>query len=238
LSGPYTRSYGMDLGARITLYGLWRLVARGDGAALPPIDGTVEHSHDLFFAPLVEWAARRSPRPFPDDNLTFPRRRSWALGGGRTATAHLDRDFMIGGETGGREGLVWDQYVPGSVHWSDRGLTGSSWLRVHAGPANLVDCELSGADTLIVRTVGRSEPGCDHDQRGGATRRRGVAAPRWPGPGGLAVPSGGRGVAHGAADCRGVGRRPGRHLCRPGRLRVRDGQAWTGGRSRTRFQSR
>ncbi len=36
------------------------------------------------------------------------------------------------------------------------GSTGSSWLRVHAGPASLVDCELSGTDTLVVRTVGGS----------------------------------------------------------------------------------
>jgi hypothetical protein len=152
LSGPYTRAYGMDMGSRITLYGLWRLVARDDGAALPPLDGTVEHSHDLFFAPLVDWAARRSPRPFPDDNVTFPRQRSFALGGGRTATAHLDRDVMIGAETGGRDGLVWDQYVPGSVHWTQRGVAGARWLRVHGGPAGGVDCHLSGAETLIVRS--------------------------------------------------------------------------------------
>jgi hypothetical protein len=148
LCGPFTRAYGMDLSSRITLYGLWRLVACSDPAGLPPISGDVEHSHDLFFAPLAEWANRHAHEPFPADNRRLPRRRSFSLAGGRQATAFLGPDFMMGAESGGREGLVWDQYVPGSVHWA--GADGVLWLRVHAGPGNPVDCSL-GDTTLAVR---------------------------------------------------------------------------------------
>ena len=148
LCGPYTRAYGMDLGSRITLYGLWRLVAGADRSCLPPLRGTVEHSHDLFFAPLVEWAVGHSPRPFPADDLGFPRRRSFPLSGGRTAHASLSRDLMIGAEKGGREGLLWNQYVPGSLHWP--GGPGLKWLRVHAELSCPVDCTLEGDNTLIV----------------------------------------------------------------------------------------
>ena len=140
LCGPFTRAYGMDLSSRITLYGLWRLVACSDPAALPPISGEVEHSHDLFFAPLAEWANRHSWLSFPPDNGRLPRRRTFSLPGGRRATAFLAPDFMVGAEAGGRHGLVWDQYVPGSVHWAAGG--GVSWLRVHAAPGNPVDCSL------------------------------------------------------------------------------------------------
>jgi hypothetical protein len=153
LAGPYTRAYGMDLGSRITLYGLWRLVALGDPSALPPLAGHVDHRHDLFFAPVVELAARSLPRPFPADDVRFPRRRTFALPGGRTATASLGPDVMIGAEQGGRHGLQWDQYVPGSLHW--RGRDGAiDWVRVHAEEARPVDCALAPGVGLTVRPVG------------------------------------------------------------------------------------
>jgi hypothetical protein len=149
LCGPYTRSYGMDLGSRLTLYGLWRLVALGDAGALPDLEaGVVDHSHDLFFAPLVAWAAPRCPEPFPPGRLDFPRQQTFELGGGRRATARLERSFMIGAESGGRGGLLWDQYVPGSVHWRDNGRL--LWLRVQASAWRPVDCRLLDGRTLEV----------------------------------------------------------------------------------------
>lgn len=153
LCGPFTRSYGMDLASRITLYGLWRLVARSDAKALPPLHGTVlEHSHDLFFAPLAQCAIGRSPLAFPLDNDGFPRQRTFELNGGRRAGAYLGPDVMIGAERGGREGLVWDQYVPGSVHWRGNGRV--YWLRVHAQPTVPVDCDVVDGATLLVSPAG------------------------------------------------------------------------------------
>jgi hypothetical protein len=152
LCGPFTRTYGMDLASRITLYGLWRLVALSDETALPPLAGAViEHSHDLFFSPLIEWAIDRSPQAFPPDSQVFPRQRTFDLNGGRRATALLDAEVMMGAECGGREGLVWDQYVPGSVHWREDGRI--CWLRVHAQQAQPVDCELVDG-TLVVTPAG------------------------------------------------------------------------------------
>lgn len=152
LCGPFSRAYGMDLSSRITLYGLWRLVARSDPSTLPPLNGVIDHSHDLFFAPLVAWALGRLPQAFPPDCQVFPRQRSFDLNGGRRARAVLDTDVMIGAERGGREGLVWDQYVPGSVHWRDDGRV--HWLRVHAQPACPIDYDIVDGATLLVTPVG------------------------------------------------------------------------------------
>ncbi len=152
LCGPFTRAYTLDLGATVTLYGLWRLVALGDPDGLPPLTGAIPHSHDLFFTPLIEWAQHASPLPFPADDRSLPRERTFAPGGGRRATARLARDVMVGAEEGGGRGdQVWDQYVPGTLHCADDGAL--RWLAVRGQRDCPVDCHVDGPAALV------AEPG-------------------------------------------------------------------------------
>jgi hypothetical protein len=149
LCGPFTRTYTLDLRAQVSLYGLWRLLALGDHGALPPLEGTIPHSHDLFFAPLADWARRATPRPFPTDDEQLPRQRSFTINGGRVVDARLDADVMVGAERGGGRGdYVWDQYVPGSVHWLERDDV--RWVAVQGQAGCPVDCTLITPRGLLV----------------------------------------------------------------------------------------
>jgi hypothetical protein len=153
LCGPYTRAYTLDLRSEVTLYGLWRLLARGERDALPGLGDVIPHGHDLFFAPLVEWALGHLPLPFPLDDEELPRRRTFTVDGRRVAEALLDRSFMLGAERGGRADLTWGQYVPGTAHWAEDGELRFLWVR--GQPECPVDCSIQGDAVL------RVEPAAD-----------------------------------------------------------------------------
>jgi hypothetical protein len=148
LCGPYTRAYTVDLRSEVTLYGLWRLLARGERDALPRLDDVIPHGHDLFFAPLVEWALGQLPVSFPADDDELPRRRTFTIDDGRVAEALLDETFMLGAERGGRGDLTWGQYVPGTVHWDEDGELRFLW--VQGQPDCPVDCSIHGDSALRV----------------------------------------------------------------------------------------
>jgi hypothetical protein len=150
LCGPFTRAYTLDLASSVTLYGLWRFVARGDAGALPPLTGAIPHSHDLFFAPLIEAARRSSPPVFPADDDALPRERTFRLGGGRHATASLGSDAMAGAEEGGGRGdQVWDQYLPATLHCREGDAV--RWVAVRGQPDCPVDCLVDGPNALTVQ---------------------------------------------------------------------------------------
>ena len=150
LCGPFSRAYTLDLASTVTLYGLWRFVALGDPGSLPPLTRVIPHSHDLFFAPLIDAARPSAPRPFPADDVTLPRERTFSLPNGVRATAWLGSDVMIGAEDGGGRGdHVWDQYVPGTVPCRDGDVV--RWVAVRGQPDCPVDCGVDGPAALTVR---------------------------------------------------------------------------------------
>ena len=150
LCGPFTRAYTLDLASSVTLYGLWRFVARGDAGSLPPLTGAIPHAHDLFFAPLIEAAGLPAGQPFPADDDALPRERAFRLGDGRRATASLGSDAMAGAEEGGgRRDQVWDQYLPGTLHCRDGDAV--RWVAVRGQPDCPVDCQVDGASALTVQ---------------------------------------------------------------------------------------
>jgi hypothetical protein len=149
LCGPFTRAYTLDLASSVTLYGLWRFVARGDTGALPPLTDAIPHSHDLFFAPLIEAARRSAALAFPADDDALPRERTFRLGEGRRATASLGSDAMAGAEEGGGRGdQVWNQYLPATLHCREGDAV--RWVAVRGQPDCPVDGHVDGPNALTV----------------------------------------------------------------------------------------
>lgn len=121
LCGPYTRSYGMDMGRYVALLGTWMYPALGTDAPFPRLDSPFEHAHDLTMAPMAALLGTRIPddvlpslRTFQGEHVVDkvvsdePR---------RTATGWLAADVMIGAEDN-EAGWSGDrQYHPATIHW-------------------------------------------------------------------------------------------------------------------------
>jgi hypothetical protein len=138
ICGPFDRAYGMDMRRYVALTGLWvRLALPEDVAPFPPLGGEMDHAHDFFYAPCFTLLGVRIPDDalalflkFPGEKLvtrTLPR--------GRTASAWLSENIMIGAESAGLSRGVIDeknQYQPATMHWRTP-TGGTGWMRlVHA----------------------------------------------------------------------------------------------------------
>lgn len=120
--GPFTRSYGLDMGRYAGLLGLWVWEALGrDLAPYPDLGGRFEHSHDTTMGPVVaELGAAIPPeavaslRAF-DGERTVEQVVSEELG--RVATGWLAPEVMLGGERGLLGTYAMGQYMPATGHW-------------------------------------------------------------------------------------------------------------------------
>jgi hypothetical protein len=140
LCGPFTRTYGMDMNAYVSLLGLWIWEIVGPEAApVPPLAPDADHGHDFFLGPLVATLGGAVPA---DARALFegapaPRalRQRIADAPRREATAWLDEHWMAGAEDADLDLSGWDQYVAVTLHW--RHPDGSvAWLAVRApGPS-------------------------------------------------------------------------------------------------------
>jgi hypothetical protein len=123
LCGPFDRTYGMDMGAYLSLTGLlMRLELGPELAPLPPLSEHMAHGNDLsagFLYPQV-------PSKVPEKALSvfrhFPGPRSVRreLSEGRHASAWLGDSVMIGAEGGGHLKNVEgpdSQYRPATIYW-------------------------------------------------------------------------------------------------------------------------
>ncbi|MBD5782452.1 hypothetical protein IEN85_23340 [Pelagicoccus sp. NFK12] len=140
LCGPYDRSYGMDMTHYASLLGLWlRLDLPAEIAPFPPVDDpNMGHAHDFNYAPLFAIIGTEIPEDVVDALSSFsgPRFVERELPRGRTATAWLDHDVMLGGtETGfGRgAGGKHNQLHPATIHWiqSDGSI---GWILLTSAP--------------------------------------------------------------------------------------------------------
>ena len=139
LAGPWSRSYGMDMGSYLGALALWEWAALGrEVAPLPPLDGLPWHGHDLFLGGAAALLGADVPEAVAAELRAFsgPRHVRRVIGEDppRVATAWLERTAMLGAETSGEGWSAWGQHHPVTAHW--RAPDGSlAWIRLrHRGP--------------------------------------------------------------------------------------------------------
>ena len=139
LAGPWSRSYGMDMGAYAGALALpvWAALGRAV-APFPDVDRPFEHSHDLFLGAAAALLGADIPPAAAGELQAFsgPRlvRRVIADEPPRVATAWLEATAMLGAEASGDGWSAYGQYHPVTAHW--RAPDGSlAWLRLrHRAP--------------------------------------------------------------------------------------------------------
>jgi hypothetical protein len=122
VSGPYDRSYGMDMQSYVSVVGLYlRTVLDADQAPLTKFDPPVDHVADLFFVPEIVILdteippdAMKSFRSFPGEHQV---RRQ--ITDQRIATAWIGKTVIYGGEITGKTKDVGarSQFHPVTVQW-------------------------------------------------------------------------------------------------------------------------
>ncbi len=122
LSGPYDRSYGMDMRRYASLIGIWiRLATDQANAPFPDTNGAFEHAHDIGFVPLLAFLGARVPSEALAFLRAFHRERQIerviADTPRRVVTAWLGRDRMLGGEFTSRKLPASGQFHPATLHW-------------------------------------------------------------------------------------------------------------------------
>jgi hypothetical protein len=123
ISGPYDRSYGMDMRHYVSLTGLWlRTVLDPEIAPVPAIGYDVEHGNDLAYVTCYLLVPSRIPedamkwfRAFQGEHLVTQK-----ITAKRTATAWIGKDYMFGGEFTSmtRDAAApTTQFHPATAHW-------------------------------------------------------------------------------------------------------------------------
>jgi hypothetical protein len=137
ISGPYDRSYGMDMQSYVSITGLWlRTVLNAGQAPLPEFTPPVDHVADLWFVPLIVVLDTRIP---PDAMKSFEsfqgaREVRRGIAEGRIATAWIGRNLIYGGEiTGHTRGAgPFTQFHPVTAQWQAPGKIG--WIQLTRCP--------------------------------------------------------------------------------------------------------
>lgn len=143
VSGPYDRSYGMDMQSYVSVTGVWlRTVLDADKAPLTGFDNPpVDHVDDLFFTPPIVVLDTRIPadalksfRRFQDEHQV---RRP--IADKRIATAWIGKELIYGGEITGHTKDVdaHSQFHPVTVQWQAPGKIG--WIQLTRCP--MIDAE-------------------------------------------------------------------------------------------------
>jgi hypothetical protein len=103
LTGPYDRSYGMDMRRYASVLGIWmRLAVDKSRAPFPHTDHPFEHDHDIAFVPLIAFLGADVPPDAREHLLAFRGERqierTISDSPRRVVTAWLGTDRIIGGE--------------------------------------------------------------------------------------------------------------------------------------------
>lgn len=122
ISGPYDRSYGMDMQSYVSVDGLWlRMALDAPQAPLPRFDPPVDHVADLWITPLLAVLDARIPVDAMKSFERFPGEHAErrAIEGQRVATAWIGKTLIYGGEITGQTRLVDDvsQFHPVTAQW-------------------------------------------------------------------------------------------------------------------------
>ena len=141
LAGPYSRAYGMDMGAYAANLGLWLWDTLGpERAPFPDTATDFDHSHDFCKGPAVELLGARIPDDTAPHFDAFQGERLVEQviteQPSRVATAWLGERAMVGGEAGDSGLHARGQFHPATVHW-DAGDGRVGWVRAeHHGPTS------------------------------------------------------------------------------------------------------
>jgi hypothetical protein len=137
LCGPWSRSYGMDMGRYWALLGTWIAL---EESAPPPLpishlhDVPFGHEHDIAMTPAIVLLGAEIPADVKPHLAAFAGERRIEkviqLEPHRVATAWLSKALMIGAESDGPDGAVYtDHRDPIVFHWLHGGKVG--WGRVN-----------------------------------------------------------------------------------------------------------
>ena len=184
LIGPYSRTYGTDMGRHLAAVGLWWWPAFGrDAAPLPDLDATsIDHGHDLLLGCLVPRLAGRIPAGMAEFLTSFDGvrqvERRISDDPERVATAWLEPDVAFGGEGGAHVQAASGQFAPATIHWKI--ATQGPQAAAAAGPdgtaspqgADTQGADTQGADTqgaVATQGVGTGRVFCDDPTEARAT---------------------------------------------------------------------
>lgn len=126
LSGPFTRSYGMDMQRYVAAVSMWIWGLLGRAAApLPDLSAAViDHGHDLPLGPMAALLANLGDRDeiaaaFAGAARDLPRRvdRHLHEHPRRTASGWIGPRLLVGVEHNELPWHAWLQYHPVTVHW-------------------------------------------------------------------------------------------------------------------------
>jgi hypothetical protein len=122
ISGPYDRSYGMDMERYVSVVGVWmRTALDAQMAPLPHPEATTDHLPDLWFAPHLAILGTRIPedalsrmKRFQGEHLIHKR-----ISQQRVATAWIGNDVIFGGEATDKtkDAGTTTQFHPATVQW-------------------------------------------------------------------------------------------------------------------------
>jgi len=137
ISGPYDRSYGMDMQRYVSVTGLWlRTVLPADEAPLPTFTPPVDHVGDLWFVPLIVILDTRIPSDAMKSFRRFQGEHQVRLPieNDRIATAWIGKSLIYGGEiTGQKRGVdSGSQFHAVTVQWQAPSAIG--WIQLTRCP--------------------------------------------------------------------------------------------------------
>ncbi len=133
LCGPWSRSYGVDMGHYWAILGAWIALEEKAVPPLPMADLGFGHENDVTLTPAIVLLGTVIPEEVKPHLVAFAGERRvervTQLDPHRVATAWLSETLMIGAESDGPEGSVYtDHRDPIVFHW--RAGTGVGWGRV------------------------------------------------------------------------------------------------------------
>lgn len=138
ISGPYDRSYGMDMESYVSIVGVWmRTVLDAEHAPLPKLTISTNHLSDVWFAPHLAILGTRIPQDalrkmtrFEGEHLVHKQ-----ITEQRIATAWIGSDVAYGGEATSKtkDAGTTTQFHPATVQWrTPSGTIG--WVRLVKSP--------------------------------------------------------------------------------------------------------
>jgi hypothetical protein len=157
ISGPYDRSYGMDMESYVSVVGVWmRTALDAKTAPLPPISPTTDHVPDVWFAPHLAILGTRIPpdalakmKTFEGDHLLHKQ-----ITEERVATAWIGRDVIFGGESTNKtkDAGTTTQFHPATVQWrTPSGQIG--WIRLVQSPMIDASADKQGLTISATGTI-------------------------------------------------------------------------------------
>ena len=141
LSGPFDRSYGMDMRRYVALVGEWIWLITGkEQAPFPARDRPFAHVADLHFAPCVAILGAHVPPDVAPHFLAFQGERQVERvisdSPRRVATVWMGQDIMLGAEHTRNTKRGYPQFHPATVYWKI-GADDVGWIRLlHSEPVD------------------------------------------------------------------------------------------------------